>query len=75
MEEEEKNKVVLRVVEEVVREMLEEVATAEVVEVERKKREKCARNNHIYSSNVFIECQADRMIILTGRLDQIEQRV
>ena len=40
MVEEEKSKVVLRVVEEPVREMLEEVATAEMVEVERKKMEK-----------------------------------
>ena len=37
---EEKRKVVLRVVEEPVREMLEEVATAEMVEVERMKMEK-----------------------------------
>ena len=40
MVEEEKSKVVLRVVEEAVREMLEEVATAEMVEVERMKMEK-----------------------------------
>ena len=73
MVEEEKSKVVLRVVEEAVREMLEEVATAKMVEVESKKMEKQNREKEDREKE-DMEREASDLIATTDIEDMEEEK-